>query len=88
LHTKSDILNRALFISNDYFYFVTLEIFMFNMLKILANNSIFYYSSAHDYSKEKKGCKAEDTQPAVIIKQVNKAGRSLTIKLKQYLSVI
>lgn len=40
------------------------------MLKTLANNSIFYYSSAHDYTKEKKGWKAEDTQPAVIIKQV------------------
>lgn len=43
---------------------------MFNVLKILANNSICYYYSAHEYSKEKKGCKAEDTQPAVIIKQV------------------
>ena len=55
---------------DDYFYFVTLEIFMFNMLKILANGSIFYYSYAYDCNKEKKGCKAEDTQPAVIIKQV------------------
>jgi len=43
---------------------------MFNMLKILANDSIFYYSSAYDCNKEKKGCKAENTQPAVIIKQV------------------
>jgi len=40
------------------------------MLKILANDSIFYYSSAYDCNKEKKGCKPENTQPAAIIKQV------------------
>jgi len=40
------------------------------MLKTLANKSILCYSSTHDYNKAKKGCEAEDTQPAVTIKQV------------------
>jgi len=40
------------------------------MLKPLVNKSILCYSSTHDYNKEKKGCEAEDTQPAVTIKQV------------------
>jgi len=43
---------------------------MFNALKILVNHSILCYSSTHDFNKEKKGCKPENTQPAITIKQV------------------
>ena len=40
------------------------------MLETLVKCCGFCYSSGHDFSKEKKGCKAEDTQPAITIKQV------------------
>ncbi len=63
----SELLN-SIFVGAQIYWEVTKNVF--NMLKILANSSLFHYSSAHDYNKEKTGCKAEDTQPAVIIKQV------------------